>query len=94
MLIFPSAQVKSLFPIPGLTRDYTVKHTMPCDCIELGRGIPGWSCCETASGAGGARCGWQSQAVKSFALLNTRHECEGSGTASEDGRAAALLQAG
>jgi len=34
MLSFPSAQVKSLLLIPGLTRDYTVKHTMSSDCIE------------------------------------------------------------
>jgi len=33
MLSLPSAQVKRLFPILGLTRDYTVKHTMPSDCI-------------------------------------------------------------
>jgi hypothetical protein len=33
MLSLPSAQVKGIFPILGLTRDYTVKHTMSSDCI-------------------------------------------------------------
>jgi hypothetical protein len=55
MLSLPSAQVKGLLLILGLTRDYTVKHTMLSNCIECedGRSVPGWSCYETANG----RCG-------------------------------------
>jgi hypothetical protein len=33
MLSLPSMQVKSPFLIPGLTWDYTVKHTMASKCI-------------------------------------------------------------
>jgi hypothetical protein len=33
MLSLLSAQVKAFFLIPGLTWDYTVKHTMASDCI-------------------------------------------------------------
>jgi hypothetical protein len=33
MLSLPSAQVKALFEMPGLTRSYTVIHTISSDCI-------------------------------------------------------------
>jgi hypothetical protein len=39
-------------------------------------------------------CPWRSRAAVTLAIaLASRHICEGGGTASEEGRAAALLQA-
>jgi hypothetical protein len=41
-----------------------------------------------------SRCPWRSRPAVTLAIaLASRHICGGSGTASEDGRAAALLQA-
>jgi hypothetical protein len=96
MLSFPSAQVKNLFLILGLTRDYTVKHTMASKCITAEAWVER-SCMILLRGEWPvwcSRCPWRSRPAVTFAIaLASRHICGGSGTASEDGRAAALLQA-
>jgi hypothetical protein len=97
MLSLPYAQVKGLFPIPGLTRDYTVKHTMASKCIAPEAWMERTWMVLLRDGEWSVwcpRCPWRSRPATTLALaLASKHICGGSGTASEDGRAAALLQA-
>jgi hypothetical protein len=97
MLSFPSAQVKSRFVISGLTRDYTVKHTMASKCIPTEAWAERSWMILLRDGEWSvwcSHCPWRSRPAVTLAIaLASRHICGGSGTASEDGRAAALLQA-
>ena len=97
MLSLPSTQVKALIPIRGLTRGYTVKHTMTPDCIAP----EGWTgriwMVVLRDGEWSLwcpRCPWRSQPAVTLALaLASGHICGGGGRPAAGGRAAAPLPA-
>jgi hypothetical protein len=98
MLSLPSAQVKDLFLIQGLTSDYTVKHTMSPDCIaahERRMGRAWMVVLRDGEWFVYCRCGWRSDASPTLTLGTAGHICGRASTPAYRGvRAGPALQQG